>query len=82
MNEQCVETLRHSYATHQLEAGVDVVTLQRLLGHRSLHTTTLYLHVSTAQLQQAASPLDALVAHPPAPAAVPGSVPPPTGGRP
>jgi integrase/recombinase XerD len=70
-----MHTLRHSYATHQLEAGVDVVTLQRLLGHRSLQTTALYLHVSTAQLQRAPSPLDALVARPPAPV-------PSAGGRP
>lgn len=74
-----LHTLRHSYATHQLEAGVDVVTLQRLLGHRHLQTTALYLHVSTAQLQRAPSPLDALVARPPTAAGnepVPGSVPP------
>jgi Putative transposase/Phage integrase family len=36
MNEQCVETLRHSYATHLVEAGVDVFTLKDLMGHRSL----------------------------------------------
>jgi len=54
-------TLRHSYATHLLEAGVDVFTLQAILGHRDLRTTARYIHVDTRRLRQTPSLLDLLV---------------------
>jgi site-specific recombinase XerD len=53
-------TLRHCFATHLLEAGTDLRTVQILLGHASLRSTTMYLHLTTARLTTLKSPLDAL----------------------
>jgi hypothetical protein len=55
---QCVDTLRHSYATGLLEAGVDLLTISKLLGHASFATTMIYLHCRQEHLGSAPSPLD------------------------
>ena len=55
-----IHALRHSFATHLLEAGVEITVVQRLLGHAHLHTTSTYLHVRQERLAQIAGPLQLL----------------------
>ena len=56
-----MHTLRHCFATHMLEAGVDLLTLQAMMGHTSLQTTMRYLHISGQRLRQVPSLLDRLM---------------------
>lgn len=55
-----IHGLRHSYATHLLEAGTDMVFIQKLLGHKNVKTTEIYAQVSTKMLSKVNSPLDSL----------------------
>jgi len=56
-------TLRHSYATHLLDRGVDIRVIQALLGHRSIKSTLIYTHVSHSTLQAVHGTIDDLTAH-------------------
>jgi site-specific recombinase XerD len=55
-----IHSLRHAFATHLLEAGVDVMTIRQWMGHSNLRTTAGYLHVATNRRASVQSPLDTL----------------------
>ncbi len=59
-----LHSLRHSYATHLLEQGLNIVTVKELLGHADITTTMIYLHVAQCPLVKAHSPLDRLYNYP------------------
>ncbi len=55
-----IHSLRHSFATHLLENGVNIVRIQRLMGHANISTTLLYLQLAKVKILQVKSPLDSL----------------------
>ena len=57
----CLHTLRHSYATHLLEAGLDIFSIKELLGHTNIQSTLIYLHVADQNRIAKFSPLDKLL---------------------
>jgi site-specific recombinase XerD len=56
-----IHTLRHSYATHLLEAGVSLRTIQHVLGHKSMRTTELYMHVTQPGAERLQETLDRIM---------------------
>jgi site-specific recombinase XerD len=58
-----IHTLRHAFATHLLEARVDIHTIQRLLGHGHVTTTMRYFHLAQSRLTGTTSPLELLTPH-------------------
>jgi site-specific recombinase XerD len=60
LKEVTPHTLRHCFATHLLEGGTDLRTIQVLMGHRSLSTTAVYLRVAIPNIREVRSPLDLL----------------------
>jgi len=61
--EVCIHTLRHSYATHLLEMGLDIVSVKNQLGHAEIATTMMYLHIARSNPKTGFSPLEKLYPH-------------------
>lgn len=59
----CIHTLRHSYATHLLEMGLDIVSVKNQMGHAEIRTTMMYLHIARSNPQAGFSPMEKLYAH-------------------
>lgn len=59
----CIHTLRHSYATHLLEMGLDIVSVKNQLGHAEIRTTMMYLHVARSNPKAGFSPMEKLYTH-------------------
>jgi site-specific recombinase XerD len=62
IKEVCVHTLRHTFATHLLEDGLDILNVKELLGHEDIETTLIYLHIAQTESKKPFSPLDTLFA--------------------
>ena len=58
--EATIHSLRHSFATHLLLSGTSIVVIQKLLGHSKLSTTSIYLHLTTADVTKTISPFDTM----------------------
>jgi site-specific recombinase XerD len=61
--DACVHTLRHSYATHLLEMGLDIVSVKNQPGHAEIRTTMMYLHIAKANPKAGFSPMEKLYGH-------------------
>lgn len=59
----CIHTLRHSYATHLLEMGLDIVSVKNQLGHAEIRTTMMYLHIAKSNPSAGFSPMEKLYGH-------------------
>jgi integrase/recombinase XerD len=61
--DACIHTLRHSYATHLLEMGLDIVSVKNQMGHAEIRATMMYLHIARSNPQAGFSPMEKLYSH-------------------